>query len=233
MPPPEPEPDLDPGAIVPGAAAGATAPAAAAVASREQGRVLLALAREAIAAALDARPAPPPAPAPSRPAAPSRVPPAQLAAPWLRAEGACFVTLTRQGRLRGCIGSVRARRPLYDDVWANARAAALADPRFPPLTAAELPETRIEVSLLSPPAPLPAAASEEEALAALRPGVDGIILEYGGEAHATFLPQVWESLPAPRDFLAHLKHKAGLPTDFWSPALRLQRYTVTSWEEPE
>jgi AmmeMemoRadiSam system protein A len=216
--PPEVDSDADPGA------AGVPAPAVGvAVTSPEQGLVLLALAREAICAALEDALAP----------APSRVPPPELDASWLRAAGACFVTLTRKGRLRGCIGSVRARRPLGDDVRANARAAALADPRFPPLAVAELADTRIEVSLLSPPAPLPAVASEEEALAALRPGIDGIILEYGGEAHATFLPQVWESLPAPRDFLAHLKHKAGLPPDFWSPALRLQRYTVTRWEEPE
>ena len=192
---------------------------AGAVAGRERGRVLLALAREAIAAALDV---PPRA---------ARWPAAEVEAPWLRAPGACFVTLTRQGRLRGCIGSVRARRPLVDDVRANARAAALSDPRFPQLTAGELPDTRIEVSLLSAASPLPA-ASEEEALAALRPGIDGIILEVGGETHATFLPQVWENLPSPRDFLAHLKHKAGLPPDFWSPDLRLQRYTVTKWTEP-
>jgi AmmeMemoRadiSam system protein A len=198
---------------VPAVAAGAAA------AGLEHGRVLLALAREAIAEALAA-----PLPA-------VRVPAAQLAAAWLRAPGACFVTLTRQGRLRGCIGSVRARRPLADDVRANARAAALSDPRFPPLAAAELPTTRVEVSLLSPASPLPV-ASEEEALAALRPGIDGIILDAGGDAHATFLPQVWEHLPAPRDFLAHLKHKAGLPPDFWSPALRLQRYTVAKWVEP-
>jgi len=190
-----------------------------AAAGFEQGLVLLALAREAIAGALAA-------PLPASP-----VPAPQLAAPWLRAPGACFVTLTWQGRLRGCIGSVRARRPLGDDVRANARAAALSDPRFPPLTAAELPETRIEVSLLSPASPIPA-TSEDEALAALRPGIDGVILEYGGEVHATFLPQVWENLPAPRDFLAHLKHKAGLPPDFWSPALRLHVYTVVKWAEP-
>jgi AmmeMemoRadiSam system protein A len=202
--PPEPTPPV-------------TAPAAAA--GNEQGRLLLALAREAIAAALCV------------PALAARVPAPERAAPWLRALGACFVTLTQEGRLRGCIGSVRARRPLAEDVCANARAAALCDPRFPPLTAVELPATRIEVSLLSPASPL-AAASEEEALAALRPGIDGVILELGGESHATFLPQVWENLPSPRDFLAHLKHKAGLPVDFWSPDLRLQRYTVVKWSEP-
>jgi AmmeMemoRadiSam system protein A len=193
--------------------------AAGGVGEAERGRVLLALAREAIAAALG-EPQPPA----------DRVTPAQRAAPWLRAPGACFVTLTQEGRLRGCIGSVRARRPLADDLRANARAAALADPRFPPLTASELAYTRVEVSLLSVASPLPA-ATEEEAIAALRPGIDGIILELGGDAHATFLPQVWDSLPAPRDFLAQLKHKAGLPSDFWSPDLRLQRYTVTKWTE--
>jgi len=185
----------------------------------ERGRVLLALARAAIAAAVGV-----PEPA-------ERVPPAVLAAPWLCALGACFVTLTQEGRLRGCIGSVQARRALIDDVRGNARAAALADPRFPQLSAPELPATRIEVSLLSPAAPLPA-LTEEEALAALRPGIDGLILEYGFDAQATFLPQVWDNLPQPRDFLANLKHKAGLPPGFWSPAIRLSRYTVDKWSEP-
>ena len=197
----------------------AAAGAAGGAGEAERGRVLLALAREAIAAAVGA-PAPPA----------EWLTPARRGAPWLQVAGACFITLTQEGRLRGCIGSVQARRPLADDLRANARAAALADPRFPPLTEAELPVTRVEVSVLSPAEPL-AAATEDEALAALRPGIDGIILEFGGDAHATFLPQVWESLPAPRDFLAHLKHKAGLPSDFWSPDLRLQRYTVTKWAE--
>lgn len=201
------------------ATGGANLAASGGAGEAERGRVLLALAREAIAAAVGATQ--PPA---------EWMTPAQRGAPWLRVPGACFVTLTQEGRLRGCIGSVQARRPLADDLRANARAAALADPRFPPLTAAELPVTRVEVSVLSPAEPLPA-ATEDEALAALRPGIDGIILELGGDAHATFLPQVWESLPAPRDFLAHLKHKAGLPPDFWSPGLRLQRYTVTKWTE--
>ena len=142
--------------------------AAAPPADSERGKVLLALAREAIAGALCLHPSA------------ARVPAPELVALWLRAPGACFVTLTREGRLRGCIGSVRARRPLADDVRANARAAALSDPRFPPLTAGELPATRIEVSLLSAAVPL-AAASEVEALAALRPGIDGIILEIAGD----------------------------------------------------
>jgi AmmeMemoRadiSam system protein A len=188
------------------------------------GSLLLRLAREAIALALRA------------PLPVGRVGEEPLDAPWLRADGACFVTLSLDGRLRGCIGSVKARRPLLDDVRSNARAAALSDPRFPPLQPAELAAVQIEVSVLSPPAPLlvPPGASEAEVLAALRPGIDGLILEnpYGGyDAHATFLPQVWESLPAPPDFLAHLKEKAGLSPDFWSSALRFQRYTVDSWSE--
>ncbi len=199
--------------------AGAALPAGA-------GRVLLGLARQAIAEALAGASAPGFAPASAAPPAPSA-----LDEPWLRAPGATFVTLTRDGRLRGCIGSVRARRPLADDVRANARAAAFGDPRFAPVTARELPALRVEVSLLSPATPLPAVATEDEALAALRPGIDGLILEYGGDAHATFLPQVWETLPAARDFLAHLKDKAGLPPGFWSPGIRLQRYTVAKWAE--
>jgi AmmeMemoRadiSam system protein A len=201
-----------------GVAAGDVAGGGAADA--ERGQLLLQLARQAIAAALGVPVARPPRQE-------------QLADPWLRAPGACFITLTRQGHLRGCIGSVRAARPLLDDVRANARAAALGDPRFPPLTAPELAATRIEVSLLSAPTPLAATVlvAEEQALAALRPGIDGLILEYAGEAHATFLPQVWEVLPAPRDFLAQLKLKAGLPADFWSPEILLRRYTVVKWVE--
>jgi AmmeMemoRadiSam system protein A len=182
----------------------------------ERGRRLLDLARQAIAVAVGAAPRGAAEPAPE---------------PWLLAPGACFVTLTLGGRLRGCIGSVRAARPLLDDLRGNARAAALADPRFPPLTGAELSAVRVEVSLLSPPTEL-VAASEADVLAALRPGIDGLILETDGGAHATFLPQVWESLSTPRAFLSQLKLKAGLPASFWSPEIRLLRYTVVKWQEP-
>ncbi len=150
--------------------------------------------------------------------------------PWLREPGACFVTLTSGGRLRGCVGTIRAYRPLQDDVRFNARASAFHDSRFAPVRRDEFPELAFEVSLLSCPEPLPAFACEEEALAILRPGVDGVILEMGSY-RSTFLPQVWEQLPDPWDFLAHLKHKAGLPEDFWSPDVRLQRYTVRKWVE--
>ena len=147
----------------------------------------------------------------------------------LQAPGACFVTLTQRGQLRGCIGSLQARRSLLADVQANAVAAALQDTRFAPLTLQELPQTDIEVSLLSPMQPMHF-DSEADALAQLRPGVDGVVFEFG-RYRSTFLPQVWAQLPTPREFMAHLKHKAGLPPDFWDAGVRLQRYTVHPWHE--
>ncbi len=150
---------------------------------------------------------------------------------WLQEPGASFVTLTQQGALRGCIGSLAAQRPLLEDVRANAVAAALHDPRFPPLQAVELPRTRIEVSLLSAAEDMDV-ESEADAIAQLRPGIDGVVLRLG-QARGTFLPQVWESLPRPEDFLLQLKRKAGLPGDFWDEDIRLARYTVSKWQEAE
>lgn len=148
---------------------------------------------------------------------------------WLEKTGACFVTLKAHGQLRGCIGSLEARQALYDDVVHNAGAAALRDPRFPPLTISELNEVEIEVSLLSSATPIDF-FDERDALAQLRPNLDGVILEYGVH-RATFLPQVWDDLPQPQHFLAHLKRKAGLSEDFWSDDIRLSRYTVQKWRE--
>lgn len=150
---------------------------------------------------------------------------------FLHEVGATFVTLTRHGRLRGCIGTLEAHRKLLEDVRANAKAAAFLDPRFEPLTATELRTTRIEVSLLTTPEPI-GFTSQDEAIAQLRPGIDGVILEYGSK-RGTFLPQVWEQLPDPRIFFAHLKQKAGLDPAFWAEGVRLSRYTVTKWFEPE
>ncbi len=150
--------------------------------------------------------------------------------PELREPGASFVTLTERGELRGCIGSLQAQRPLREDVRRNALAAAFHDPRFPPLERRELDAIRVEVSLLEPPVALPV-RDEADALAQLRPGIDGVVFSYRS-ARATFLPQVWESLPEPREFLAQLKRKAGLPADFWSDEVRLARYRVTKWKEP-
>ncbi|HWM89319.1 MAG TPA: AmmeMemoRadiSam system protein A [Thermoanaerobaculia bacterium] len=150
--------------------------------------------------------------------------------PWLREQGATFITLRERGDLRGCVGTIRAWRPLLDDVRSNARAAAFSDTRFPPVRPVEYPDISMEVSLLSACEPLELSC-EEEALAQLRPGIDGIVFEVG-ERRSTFLPQVWEQLPDPWDFLAHLKHKAGLPVSFWDPGIKLWRYTVTKWAEP-
>jgi len=131
--------------------------------------------------------------------------------------------------LRGCIGSLQPYRSLLADVQANAVAAALRDTRFAPLSLAELAHTDIEVSVLSPMQPMQF-ADEADVLAQLRPGVDGVVLEFGPH-RSTFLPQVWEQLPQARDFMAHLKRKAGLPADFWDAGVRLQRYTVQPWHE--
>lgn len=183
----------------------------------EKGPLLTALARAAIATELAAEFGQP-LPALPHPA-------------WLDAPGACFVTLTEDGQLRGCIGSLQAHRSLYDDVIHNARAAAFADPRFPPLKARELPKVRIEVSLLGTPQELHF-SNEADALRQLRPGIDGVIFDYGGH-RATFLPQVWEQLPDPRQFLAQLKRKAGFPADFWAQDVRLFTYPVEKFHEGE
>jgi len=148
---------------------------------------------------------------------------------WLDEPGACFVTLTRQGELRGCIGTLEAHRPLGLDVRENAVAAAFRDPRFMPLTRVEFDAIRVEVSLLSP-AEILVVASEEHALASLRPGIDGVVFEYA-HYRSTFLPQVWEQLPEPAEFMAHLKRKAGVPMAFWAEGVRLSRYTVSKWKE--
>ena len=151
--------------------------------------------------------------------------------PALDEHGASFVTLTQRGELRGCIGTLEAHRPLRRDVEENTLSAAFRDPRFKPLTAAEFGITRIEVSLLSVPAAL-AVAGEDDLLLRLRPGEDGVVLAWRGR-RATFLPQVWESLAEPRDFIAALKQKAGLSAGFWADDLLISRYTVDKFREPE
>lgn len=144
----------------------------------------------------------------------------------LQAVRATFVTLETGGRLRGCIGTLEAHQPLAADVAEHAYEAAFEDPRFAPLTAGEFDGLAIHISILSPPEPL-LCAGEADLLAKLRPGTDGLILQEG-RRRATFLPAVWEDLPQPRDFLAHLKLKAGLPAGHWSPTLRFWRYEAES-----
>lgn len=143
--------------------------------------------------------------------------------------GASFVTLTQQGDLRGCIGSIEAHRPLGLDVRENALAAAFRDPRFAPLAVEEFEHTRVEVSLLTPAMAI-SFRDEADFLAQLRPGVDGIVFQYGRH-RSTFLPQVWESLPEPQQFMQQLKRKAGLPPNFWHEEVSIARYEVTKWKE--
>ncbi len=178
---------------------------------QDAGRVLLPLARAAIAAELGSRQA------------------AGEDAPWLRQQGASFITLMQGNALRGCIGTLRAHRALADDVRANAVAAAFRDPRFKPLTAQEFAAVSVEISVLSALEAM-TCADEPDAFRQLRAGVDGVVLEYGHHT-STFLPQVWENFREPSEFLAHLKYKAGLPPDFWDPGLRLSRYSVSKWRE--
>lgn len=201
----------DPGRVVGYAAFAFTPGADADQPDTDKGATLLKLARSEIASRLGQEAAPLPK------------------ASWLAEPGASFVTLTRQGELRGCIGTLEAHRPLGLDVRENAVAAAFRDPRFMPLSRAEFEDIRVEVSLLSPAEPM-TVAREEDALAALRPNIDGVVFEYG-HFRSTFLPQVWEQLPEPAEFLAHLKRKAGLSMDFWSEHVRLSRYTVSKWKE--
>ncbi|MFV9616075.1 MAG: AmmeMemoRadiSam system protein A [Gammaproteobacteria bacterium] len=150
-------------------------------------------------------------------------------AAWLQEQAACFVTLTQQGQLRGCIGTIEAHRSLLEDVTSNAKAAAFKDTRFSPLASNELSETEIEVSLLSAMQALDF-SNEKEALLQLRPGIDGVVFEYA-HYRSTFLPQVWEQLPDVDVFMEHLKHKAGLTPDFWADQVKLFRYTVSKWKE--
>jgi hypothetical protein len=184
-------------------------PSAKVVEAPDRATTLIAIAREAIARA-------------ERP-----VSPGQWNSQWLREPGASFVTLKLDGDLRGCIGSVDPHRALGDDVAHNAYGAAYRDTRFPPVADDERARLQVEVSVLTPRRAFEA-PSEEAALAQLRPGIDGVYLEYDG-MRATFLPQVWESLADPLDFLSELRRKAGLPGRFWHERMKLSRYTVEKY----
>lgn len=144
----------------------------------------------------------------------------------LTEERACFVTLQIKQELRGCIGSLEAYQPLVKDIAHNAYAAAFGDPRFPPVTNAEFPQLEIHISVLNKPEPMHF-KSEQDLIQQLRPNVDGLILSDIGH-RGTFLPSVWESLPTPAEFFAHLKLKAGLLPDHWSDTIKVERYTVDS-----
>ena len=140
-----------------------------------------------------------------------------------------FVTLTRQGKLCGCIGSMHSDEPLARSVAESAYKAGFQDPRFAPLQAQQLDKTRIEISILSPMEPL-SVESRSELLSALRPTLDGLLLQ-DRHYRSTFLPKVWEQLPDPEVFLEHLLTKAGLPVDHWSETMRFFRYQTVSFSE--
>lgn len=142
--------------------------------------------------------------------------------PSLREQRAAFVTLNRDGGLRGCIGSLQATRPLVLDVATNAQSAAFKDPRFSPLTLAEFQDVDVHISVLSEPEPFPV-ASREALIEQLRPGIDGLIIDDGGR-RATYLPSVWEQLPTPEQFVRELRRKAGLPADGWREGTQVFRY---------
>ena len=176
----------------------------------QSGAALIEIARAAIEAKLL-----------GKPAAPS-------AAPWLERPGATFVTLLKNGELRGCIGSLEATRPLARDVAENALAAAFRDPRFPELSASEWQQCQVEVSVLSAPKPI-RFTDEADLLRQIRAGEDGLILEAGGR-RATFLPQVWQGVPDKRAFLGQLLRKAGLPADTRLETCTISRYRVMKYD---
>lgn len=181
--------------------------------SESERALLLRLAREAIEAAVNNRPLPP-------------LDSMQLT-PALLEEGAAFVTLTEDGELRGCIGALEPYQPLVDDVREHAVAAASQDFRFYPLQPKEVPHIHIEISRLTQPKPLEY-GSPEDLPRLLRPGIDGVILR-DGLRRATFLPQVWEKLPDPEEFLAHLCAKMGTSEHAW----RKKHLTVLTYQVEE
>jgi len=151
--------------------------------------------------------------------------------PRMQQPGAAFVTLhTRAGNLRGCIGSLIAHRPLIEDIIHNAQAAAFEDPRFSPVTAPELDNLVIEISVLTRPEPLDF-DGPDDLLQKLRPHVHGVLIQQGW-SRATFLPQVWAQIPAPKNFLTQLCYKAGLSANAWrKPDLKVSTYQVEEFQE--
>jgi len=145
----------------------------------------------------------------------------------LSAQRASFVTLNHGEALRGCIGTLEARTSLVESVADNAWAAAFRDPRFAGLTASEVSDLSIQVSVLSPLKPV-TPASEQELLTRMIPGEAGWVLQEE-DNRGTFLPAVWSSLGEPAEFLRQLKIKAGLSPDYWSDSLKIWRYTTESF----
>jgi AmmeMemoRadiSam system protein A len=149
--------------------------------------------------------------------------------PHLTKLASCFVTLQKNQQLRGCIGTLIPRSPLVQEVVDSAWSAAFLDHRFPKVTKEEEPYLKIDISILTTPLAI-YFNSEQDLLSQLRPGIDGLIFRSGGSS-GTFLPSVWEQLPNPKDFLNHLKNKAGLHQDYWSNQIEIFRYETEMFGE--
>ena len=150
--------------------------------------------------------------------------------PAFQADGASFVTLTKNGRLRGCIGTLTAYQPFVQDVCEHAAAAAVEDYRFPKVQPEEVVQLHIEISRLTPPEPL-VYDTGDQLPGLLHPGVDGVVLRDGAR-RATFLPQVWEQLPDAEAFLSHLCNKMGASSDLWrKKKLEVEIYHVEEFGE--
>lgn len=137
---------------------------------------------------------------------------------------ASFVTLSYQSQMRGCIGHLKAVRPLVEDVSENAFAAAFCDQHHSPITEAELAELDITIDIVSPTEAL-TFNSELDLISQLQAGIDGLILEDGAR-HASFLPTTWTTLQTPMQFVQQLKQKAGLPATYWSKSIKISRFTT-------
>ena len=154
----------------------------------------------------------------------------ELPSEKLKETRACFITLTINGELRGCIGHLLPTQELFQDVIDNAISAAFQDPRFFPLEAEDLQKIKIEISILTVPKPLPF-VSPSDLLAKLQPKKDGVILKHGRQ-QATFLPQVWQELTKKEEFLMHLCQKAGLDSNCWQEEdLKVETYQAEAFEE--
>ncbi len=147
----------------------------------------------------------------------------------LAVPGAVFVTLTRDGALRGCVGSLEARAPLVQAVATAAHNAAYRDRRFAALAGEEIVTLEIEISLLSEMMPM-TVNNRAELLEQLMPGDDGLLIEDRG-MRATFLPKVWEKIPQAEEFVSQLMRKAGLPAGYWSSSICCSRYHCLTFAE--
>ncbi|MBU0682339.1 MAG: AmmeMemoRadiSam system protein A [Proteobacteria bacterium] len=184
---------------------------------KEQGDILVRLAKSTIATLLGAKQA-------------EQITPQELSAPEFQEKRGVFVTLHKKGQLRGCVGSLTGSETILEAIRHQAENAAFYDSRFNRVQADELPDIKVEISILSEPAPL-TFSDPEDLVRKVRPQIDGVILSCGRH-QATFLPQVWDQLPDPKDFLGHLAMKAGLLREGWkNKGVEISTYQVQHFGE--